>query len=76
MPSTVTVPSRQFVPMTNSPKNPGQPSKLGSANNNDDSYRNLLVQVSEADRPPKDTSEEEIEEWNASAASSAVIIIS
>ena len=31
------------------------------------SYRHLLVQVSEGDRPPKDTSEEEIEEWNASA---------
>ena len=31
------------------------------------SYRSLLVQVSEGDRPPKDTSEEEIEEWNASA---------
>ena len=30
-------------------------------------YRHLLVQVSEGDRPPKDTSEEEIEEWNASA---------
>ena len=31
------------------------------------SYRHLLVQVSEGDRPTKDTSEEEIEEWNASA---------
>ena len=31
------------------------------------SYRHLLVQVSEGDRPPKDTSEEEIEEWNALA---------
>ena len=31
------------------------------------SYRHLLVQVSEGDRPPKDTSEEEIEEWNVSA---------
>ena len=31
------------------------------------SYRHVLVQVSEGDHPPKDTSEEEIEEWNASA---------
>ena len=31
------------------------------------SYCHLLVQVSEGDHPPKDTSEEEIEEWNASA---------
>ena len=29
------------------------------------SYRHLLVQMSEEKRPPKDTSEEEIEEWNA-----------
>ena len=36
------------------------------------SYCHLLVQVSKGDRPPKDTSEEEIEEWNASA----VIILS
>ena len=62
MPSTV--PSHYFLPTTKSQKNSGQPSKLRSAIG---AYRHLLVQVSEGDRPPKDTSEEEIEEWNASA---------
>ena len=31
------------------------------------SYHHLLVQVSEGDCPPKDTSKEEIEGWNATA---------